>query len=175
MIWSIRIRSMHMKAGGEGDNRGWDGWMATSTRWTWVWTGSGSWWWWTGRPGVLQSMGMQRVGREWETELKYTNHSDTSFLTFKIRFWLHKVVLKFECRGMLVKVLTTSSGNGALNCSIYRFLWCDLLPPQPISRYHSWTDINEWISIECWFKVAQVPSCEICLLVKSLAQRRYLW
>ena len=43
-------------AGGEGDDRGWDGWMASPTQWTWVWLNSGSWWW-TGRPGVLQSMG----------------------------------------------------------------------------------------------------------------------
>ena len=48
--------------------RGWDGWMASPTRWTWVWVNSGSWWW-TGRPGVLQSMGSQRVGRDWVTEL----------------------------------------------------------------------------------------------------------
>ena len=40
-------------AGGEGDDRGWDGWMASPTRWTWVWVNSGSWWW-TGRPGVLR-------------------------------------------------------------------------------------------------------------------------
>ena len=44
-----------LKAGGEGDNRGWDCWMALLTQWTWVWVGSGSWWW-TGRPGVLQFM-----------------------------------------------------------------------------------------------------------------------
>ena len=43
-------------AGGEGDDRGWDGWMASPTRWTWVWVNSGSWWW-TGRPGMLQFMG----------------------------------------------------------------------------------------------------------------------
>ena len=45
-------------AGGEGDDRGWDGWMASPTQWTWVWTNSGRWWW-TGRPGVLQPMGSQ--------------------------------------------------------------------------------------------------------------------
>ena len=45
-----------LKAGGEGDDRGWDGWMASPTWWTWVWTSFRSWWW-TGRPGVLQSMG----------------------------------------------------------------------------------------------------------------------
>ena len=52
-----------LKAGGEGDNRGWDGWMASLTRWTWVCMNSGSWWW-TGRPGVLQFMGSQRVGHD---------------------------------------------------------------------------------------------------------------
>ena len=56
-----------LKAGGEGDDRGWDGWMASLTRWTWVWVNSGSWWQ-TGRPGVLQSMGSQRVRHNWATE-----------------------------------------------------------------------------------------------------------
>ena len=55
-------------AGGEGDDRGWDGWMISWTRWTWVWVNSRSWWW-TGRPGVLQFMGSQRVGHDWATEL----------------------------------------------------------------------------------------------------------
>ena len=55
-------------AGGEGDDRGWDGWMASLTRWTWVWVNSRSWWW-TGRPGVLWFMGSQRVGHDWATEL----------------------------------------------------------------------------------------------------------
>ena len=54
--------------GGEGNNRGWDGWMASLTRWTWVWVNSGSWWW-TGRPGVLRFMGSQRVGHDWTTHL----------------------------------------------------------------------------------------------------------
>ena len=58
-------------AGGKGDDRGWDGWMASRTRWTWVWVNSGSWWW-TGRPGVLRFMGSQRVGHDWATELNWT-------------------------------------------------------------------------------------------------------
>ena len=58
-------------AGGEGDDRGWDGWMASPTRWTWVWVNSRSWWW-TGRPGVLRFMGSQRVGHDWATELNCT-------------------------------------------------------------------------------------------------------
>ena len=57
--------------GGEGDDRGWDGWMASPTQWTWVWVNSGSWWW-TGRPGVLRFMGSQRVGHDWATELNWT-------------------------------------------------------------------------------------------------------
>ena len=60
-----------LKVGGEGDDRGWDGWMASLTLWTWVWLNSGSWWW-TGKNGVLQSMGSQRVGHDWVTELNWT-------------------------------------------------------------------------------------------------------
>ena len=58
-----------LKAGGEGDNRGWDGWIASPTQWTWIWVNSRSWWW-AGRPGVLQSMGLQRV--DW-AELNWTS------------------------------------------------------------------------------------------------------
>ena len=59
-------------AGGEGDNRGWDGWMASPTQWTWVWGNSRSWWW-TGRPGMLQLIRLQRVGHYWATELNWTD------------------------------------------------------------------------------------------------------
>ena len=55
-------------AWGEGDDREWDGWMASPTRWTRIWVNSRSWWW-TGQPGVLQFMGSQRVGNDWVTEL----------------------------------------------------------------------------------------------------------
>ena len=58
--------------GGEEDDRGWDGWMASLTQWTWVRVNSGSWWW-TGRPGVLRFMGSQRVGHDWATELNWTD------------------------------------------------------------------------------------------------------
>ena len=60
-----------LRAGGEGDDRGWDGWMASPTQWTWVWVNSRSWWW-TGRPHVLWFMGSQRVGHDWATELNWT-------------------------------------------------------------------------------------------------------
>ena len=56
----------------KGDDRRWDGWMASPTQWTWVWVNSGSWWW-TRRPGVLWFMELQRVRHDWETELNWTN------------------------------------------------------------------------------------------------------
>ena len=57
-----------LKAGREGDDREWDGWMASPTLWTWIWANSGSWLW-TGKSGMLQSMGWQRAGHDWATEL----------------------------------------------------------------------------------------------------------
>ena len=57
-----------LKVGGKGGDIGWDDWVASPNQWTWVWVDSGSWWW-TGRSGVLQSMGLQRVGHNWATEL----------------------------------------------------------------------------------------------------------
>ena len=63
-------------AGGEGDDRGWDGLMVSPTWWTWIWVNSGRWWW-TRRPEVLWFMGLQRVGYNWVTELNWTTiHSD---------------------------------------------------------------------------------------------------
>ena len=59
-----------LRAGREGEDREWDGWMASLTHWTWVWVSSESWWW-TGRPGVQQSTGSQRVGHDWVTELNW--------------------------------------------------------------------------------------------------------
>ena len=56
-----------LRAGGEGGDRGWDGWMASRTQWTWVWESSERWWR-TGKPGVLQFMGLQRVGHDLATE-----------------------------------------------------------------------------------------------------------
>ena len=69
VIWKDPDAGKDWRQEEKGTNRGWDGWMASLTQWTWVWVDSGSWWW-TGRPGVLQSMGSQRVGHDWATELK---------------------------------------------------------------------------------------------------------
>ena len=72
-----------LRAGGEGDDRGWDGCMASPTQWTWVWENSGSLWW-TRRPGVLQCMGLQRVGHDWVTELNSGRNRDI----FWVYIWL---------------------------------------------------------------------------------------
>ena len=62
-----------LKAGGEGDDRGWDSWMASPTWWAWVLVNVGSWWW-TGRPDMLWFMGLQRVGHDWVTEMNWTEY-----------------------------------------------------------------------------------------------------
>ena len=74
-LWKRPWCEEKFKVGAEGDDRGWDDWLASPSRWTWVWVNSGSWWW-TGRPGVLQIMGSQRVRHDWATELNWTELSD---------------------------------------------------------------------------------------------------
>ena len=61
-----------LKVGGEGGDKGWDGWMVSLTQWTRIWVYSGSWWW-TGRPGMLEPMGLERVRHDWATELNWTD------------------------------------------------------------------------------------------------------
>ena len=81
------------RAGGEGDNRGWDGCMASLSQWTRVWVDSGSWWW-TGRPGVLCSMGSQRVGHDWVTGLNWTKNKNFIFVFF-MPFFLYLPTIVF--------------------------------------------------------------------------------
>ena len=91
-----------LKAGGEGNDREWDGWMASPTQWTWVWVNSGSWWW-TGRPGMLQSMGSQRVRPKWATKLtdwRELRHWVTSLHNFKLVMSMNcilRYVLQLYC------------------------------------------------------------------------------
>ena len=68
LIWKFPWCWERLKAGGEGDDREWDGWMALQMQWMWVWVHSRSWWW-TGKPGMLKSIGSQRVRHDWATEL----------------------------------------------------------------------------------------------------------
>ena len=73
LMWRVDSLEKTLMLGGigEGDDRGWDGWMASLAWWTWVWVNSRSWWW-TGRPGMLRFKGSQRVGHDWATELNWT-------------------------------------------------------------------------------------------------------
>ena len=87
-------------AGGEGDDRAWDGWIASLTRWTWVWVNSGSWWW-TGRPGMLRFMGSQRVRHSWATELNWTELN-----------WID--ALLYACEG---------KRSGCKSCICHRFIF----------------------------------------------------
>ena len=87
-----------LRAGGGGDDRGWDGWIASPTQWTWVWVDSGSWWW-TGRLSVLWFMGLQRVGHDWVTELNWTE-------------WLHRNLMRRNQAWNSVKEETAFPAKG---------------------------------------------------------------
>ena len=79
-------------AGGKGDNRGWDGWMASLTWWTWVWVNSERWWW-TGRPGVLRFMGSHGVGHDWATELNWTDRKIMMFYFYNSFKFIDRIFL----------------------------------------------------------------------------------
>ena len=97
-----------LKAGGEADNRGCHGWMASPPRWTWVWVYSGRWCW-TERPGMLQFLGLQRVVHDWETELNWTE-SRSSF------GW--PAICSLACERATVRVETKGS-LGRLSLSLW--------------------------------------------------------
>ena len=78
----------------KGDNRRWDGWMASLTLWTWVWVSSRSWWC-TGKPGVLQYMGSPRLGHDWTTEQQFCKLSASTF--FILLLYLFLAVLDLHC------------------------------------------------------------------------------
>ena len=81
-----------LKERGEGDNRGWEGWIASPTWWTWLWASSRNWWW-TGKPGILRSVGLQRVKHDWATELNRIS---------SIHRWTGKLSLHELNKGTLV-------------------------------------------------------------------------
>ena len=101
-----------LRAGGEGDDKGWDGWIASLPQWAWVWVYSGSWWW-TGRPGVLWFMGSRRVRCDWVTELNWTNLNIVKAI-------YDKPIAKFTLNVENLKAFPLKSGTRQ---------WC------PLSRY----------------------------------------
>ena len=112
-------------AGGEGDDRGWDGWTASPTRWTWVWMNSGSWWW-TGRPGVLRFMGSQRVGHDCATELNWTE--------YKVKYKNNKL---WYIKQIINKDLLYSMGNSTQYSMIS--VWEKNLKKN--GNMHNWTTL----------------------------------
>ena len=100
--WKRLWRWEGLGARGEGDDRGWDGWMASLTRWTWVSVNSGCWRW-TGKPGMLRFMGSQRVGHDWASDLIWSDPTLAgNFLTtilpgkFKFSLFLFSSVFMFQ-------------------------------------------------------------------------------
>ena len=113
-------------AGGEGDDRGWDGWMASLTRWTRVWMNSGSWWW-TGRPGVRQFMRLQRVGHDWATELNWVYKEQWPFVICMANI-LSSLSFSFDTKIknflVLSFCLVYAAWRAFFICRLYRhYLW----------------------------------------------------
>ena len=117
-----------LKAGGEGDDRGWDGWMASPTQWTWVWVNCRSWWW-TGRPGVLRSMGSQRVGHNWVTELNWSTSTNCRRKTAPV-MWAFRNIFEPDglacdknCLSPLSSLLQGQKEKGNGLSSVESILW----------------------------------------------------
>ena len=121
-------------AGGEGDDRGWDGWIASPTRWAWVWVGSRSWWW-TRRPCVLRFMGSWWVGHNWATELNWTE------LKWLVSWWL-----VFESR--LSEYGAYTHDHHATLCSSGQcfHLFVVFAPALIPSRF--WNDSEKWLCVK---------------------------
>ena len=147
-----------LKAGGEGDNRGWDGWMASPTQWTWVW--ASSWCWWsTGKLGVLQSMGHKELETtEWELNWTEVGHSFSSKEQVSFNFMAavticsdfgvqeNKVCLCFHC---FPHLLPSSDGT---RCHYLSFLTVEFYTSFFTLLFHSsedlWRRIENLVSIK---------------------------
>ena len=120
LIWKDPDAKKDLRAGGEGDDKGWDGWVASLTQWTWVWVNSGSQWW-TGSPGVLQFMGSQGAGLDWATELNWTDKMD---LFGKVKSLLFNILSR------LVKTFLPRSNHFLISC--LQSQYAVILEPQKI-------------------------------------------
>ena len=135
-------------AGGEGDDRRWDGWMASLTRWTWVWVNSRSWWW-TGRPGVLRFMGSHRVGHDWATELSWTEsfvffsscelpaHFSMHFL-LAIDLWALSYILILKFVNHVINIFSPS-----IYCDCNLHTWLKFLA---LTLTSGWLEKNTYLS-----------------------------
>ena len=123
-----------LKAEEEGEDRGWDGWMASLTQWTWIWVNSRNWWW-TGRPCMLRSMGLQRVRDNWGTELNWTD-------VFRNRFYYLNHWHLLISSSWLTKNLLWNECLMVLNFSFIWNLYIDLLP---LLLWSSLWDLSEML------------------------------
>ena len=135
-------------AGREGDSRGWDGCVASPTRWTWAWASSGSWWW-TGKPGVLQSMGSQREGHKWVTELNCT-----------ARRYPHEEAMIFSEGGPIWKLTSLGVVSLANMGQVFQFMssrycWCTCSPSPYTLALGSWME-----SCRNWSANSRGPTLE---------------
>ena len=128
-----------LRSGGEGDDRGWNGWMASPTQWTWIWVDSGSWWW-TGRPSMLQSPGLAKSRRrlsDW-TEYVLKVLIDIAKLPIIERFyWCTQLIsvqrscfpttLPVQCVGKRLDCCQYSKGTPPCHCRFHwsLFFWVD--------------------------------------------------
>ena len=108
-----------LKVGGEGDDRGWDGWMASPIWWTWVWASSRSWWW-TGKLGLLQSRGSQRVRHDWVTELNWATWEVVT---------LFNGYYKYRMRRNKWKIFANSRSSSLMAETIFQQFWFLTLGP----------------------------------------------
>ena len=132
-----------LKVGGEAD-REWDGCMASPTEWTWVWVSSGSWWW-TGKPGVLQSMGSQRVRQDWATELISINTISYICIITPYSFSTHSRISFSEITralGYTVNIYVFSYTSSQLQHGDSSPLSGDLTWVPCIGSSESWTQVQ---------------------------------
>ena len=122
-----------LEAGGKGNNRGWDGWMPSPTRWMWVCVNSGRWWW-TGRPGVLRFMGSQRVGHNWATELNWKKKNLDWWLFSSLRYSADSSVDLFLLSRLVFTVLLGT--NDLVSFITSRKYW-DSFFPLPICLFYN--------------------------------------
>ena len=127
-----------LKAGGEGDNRGWDRWMVSPTQWTWVCINSGSWWW-TGRPCMLWFMGSQRVRHDWVTEL---NCCQSLLLRSGVLWCDAQDPLSLQCTGVLLPS-TGPQACGLQSLVLTGFSDCSLQAPEwGLSSCGTWAELT---------------------------------
>ena len=140
MSMEYHLAIKRLKARGEGDDREWDGWIASLTQWTWVWVNSASWRW-TGKPGMLQSMGSQRVTHYWATELTWTE-------VMRRDFPGGSVVKNLPTRARdsdLISRIRRSPGEGTGNLLKYSFLGNPVaVGPDRLQSMGSWRVRYDW-------------------------------